>query len=275
MENTEHKRRKHYSGKYPKHFEEKYKEHQPERYAETIEHVIEKGNTPAGMHISICVKEILEVLNIKPGERGLDCTFGYGGHTEAMLKVLLGEGHITSLDIDPIESTKTIARLRQAGYGEDILNLRNINFKDIDLVAAESGPFDFVLADLGVSSMQIDDPERGFSYKVSGPLDLRMNPDAGEPASERLKKLSKDDLIGMLTENADEPYAVEIASAIVKARKSGKSIERTEDLRAIIEESLDFLPAKPAANKKEVIKKSCQRTFQAIRIDVNQEFESL
>ena len=113
MENTEHKRRIHYSGKYPKKFEEKYKEHAPEKYAETVAHVVEKGSTPAGMHIPICVREIMEILDIKPGERGLDCTLGYGGHSTEMLKCLQGKGHLTSLDVDPIESEKTEKRLRE------------------------------------------------------------------------------------------------------------------------------------------------------------------
>ena len=267
-----HKRRAHYSGKYPKKFEEKYKELQPEKYADTVEHVKSKGITPAGMHISICVDEILEILDIKPGENGADCTLGYGGHTEAMLKALSGRGHLTSLDVDPIESAKTEERLRKAGYGEDVFAVKLINFAEIDKVAEEYGKFDFLLADLGVSSMQIDNPERGFSYKLEGPLDLRMDPTKGISAAERIKDMSKDELEGMLLENADEPYAEEIAAAVYKARRQGHSPKTTTELRNIIEAALDFLPA---SEKKESVKKSCQRTFQALRIDVNHEFEVL
>ena len=176
MEEKQHKRRIHYSGTHPKSYQEKYKEHQPEKYADTIEKVIKKGSTPAGMHISIMVQEILDFLQIKPGQRGLDATLGYGGHTRAMLEKLQGEGHLYALDVDPIESAKTKERLAQAGYGEDILTVKLLNFANIDQVAAEAGKFDFMMADLGVSSMQIDNPERGFSYKVEGPLDLRLNP---------------------------------------------------------------------------------------------------
>lgn len=272
MEEKQHKRRIHYSGTHPKSYQEKYKEHQPEKYADTIEKVIKKGSTPAGMHISIMVQEILDFLQIKPGQRGLDATLGYGGHTRAMLEKLQGEGHLYALDVDPIESAKTKERLAQAGYGEDILTVKLLNFANIDQVAAEAGKFDFMMADLGVSSMQIDNPERGFSYKVEGPLDLRLNPQKGVSAAERLKEVTKEEFIGMLIENSDEPYANEIAETVMGKLSSGETIETTGELRQAIEEALSFLPEK---ERKEAVKKSCQRTFQAIRIDVNSEFEVL
>ena len=170
-----HKRRVRYKGTHPRRFEEKYKELNPEKYGDTIQKVISKGSTPAGMHISICVKEILEFFDIQPGQKGLDATLGYGGHTRKMLEKLQGKGHIYALDVDPIESVKTEKRLHDAGFGEDILTIKHINFANIDQVAEEVGPFDFILADLGVSSMQIDNPERGFSYKFEGPLDLLLH----------------------------------------------------------------------------------------------------
>lgn len=266
-----HKRRVRYSGTHPRHFSEKYKEHQPEKYADVVEKVIRKGSTPAGMHISICVKEILDFLQIQPGQKGLDATLGYGGHTLEMLKCLKGEGHIYGLDVDPIESAKTKERLKNLGYGEDILTVKLLNFRNIDQVAAEAGKFDFVLADLGVSSMQIDNPERGFSYKTDGPLDLRMNPQKGVSAAERLKEVTEEELYGMLLENADEPYAQEIARAVIRQRRISP-IETTTDLRNVIEKALSFLPEK---ERREAVKKSCQRSFQALRIDVNSEFEVL
>ena len=227
-----HRRRPHYSGKYPRHFQEKYKELDPERYSDTVAHVIAKGSTPAGMHIPIMVNEILEVLDIKPGERGFDATLGYGGHTEKMLEKLCGEGHIYGCDVDPIESAKTLERIRSHGYDAKIFSLRNMNFADIDKVVTEVGKFDFILADLGVSSMQIDDPSRGFSYKSDGPLDLRLDPSHGISASERLGQMSVD--------------------------------ERVFAKKKI-----------PSAEMKDAIKKSCTRTFQAVRIDVNNEYEVL
>lgn len=268
----EHKRRVRYSGTHPKKYSEKYKELQPEKYADTISKVIQKGSTPAGMHISICVKEILDFLQIQPGQQGLDATLGYGGHTLEMLKCLNSRGHIYGLDVDSIESAKTKERLNRLGYGDDILTVKLENFANIDKVAEQVGLFDFVLADLGVSSMQIDNPERGFSYKNEGPLDLRMNPQKGTSAAERLKEISQEELAGMLIENSDEPYAEEIAKAVVSYLKRGEKIETTTRLKTVIEETLSFLPA---SERKEAVKKSCQRTFQALRIDVNSEFEVL
>ncbi len=268
----EHKRRVRYSGTHPKKYSEKYKELQPEKYGDTISKVIQKGSTPAGMHISICVKEILDFLQIQPGQKGLDATLGYGGHTLEMLKCLKSQGHIYALDVDPIESEKTKARLARLGYGEDILTVQLQNFANIDKVAEQAGPFDFVLADLGVSSMQIDNPERGFSYKHEGPLDLRMNPQKGASAAERLKEVSQEELQGMLIENSDEPYAEEISKTVMMRLKRGQKIETTTQLKNVIEEALSFIPA---SERKEAVKKSCQRTFQALRIDVNSEFEVL
>lgn len=268
----EHKRRVRYSGTHPKKYSEKYKELQPEKYGDTISKVIQKGSTPAGMHISICVKEILDFLQIQPGQKGLDATLGYGGHTLEMLKCLKSQGHIYALDVDPIESAKTKERLERLGYGEDILTVQLQNFANIDKVAEEAGLFDFVLADLGVSSMQIDNPERGFSYKHEGPLDLRMNPQKGTSAAERLREVSREELEGMLIENSDEPYAEEISKAVMARMKRGEKIETTTQLKNVIEEALSFIPA---SERKEAVKKSCQRTFQALRIDVNSEFEVL
>ena len=176
MEHQEqHKRRVRYKGTHPRKYNEKYKELQPDKYPETVERVIKKGSTPVGMHISICVKEILEFLQIQPGQKGLDATLGYGGHTQAMLECLQGKGHIYGLDVDAVEQEKTRKRLEALGYGPELLTVRKLNFANIDQVAAEAGTFDFVLADLGVSSMQIYNPDRGFSYKNEGPLDLRLD----------------------------------------------------------------------------------------------------
>ena len=272
MEEKIHKRRVHYSGTHPKRFEEKYKEHDPEKYADTIEKVISKGSTPAGMHISICVNEILDFLQIKPGQQGLDATLGYGGHTRRMLEQLHGEGHMYALDVDPIEIVKTKQRLADAGYGEDILTIKQTNFRKIDKVAEETGGFDFILADLGVSSMQIDNPDRGFTYKFDGPLDLRLDPEKGESAAERLREVSYEELVGMFQENSDEPYAEEIATVIMKRNRTKNYVETTIQMKEAIEEALSFVPEK---ERKEAVKKSCQRCFQALRIDVNSEFEVL
>lgn len=266
-----HKRRVRYKGTHPRTFEEKYKEHAPEKYREDVEKIIQSGKTPAGMHIPICVNEILTFLQIQPGQIGYDATLGYGGHTQKMLERLKGEGHLYATDVDPIESQKTIARLAAAGYGEDILTVKRMNFADIDKVAPNL-KFDFVLADLGVSSMQIDNPARGFTFKQDGPLDLRLDPTSGVSAAERLHELQYTEIVNMLVENSDEPYAEQIAKGILRTYHRGGKIETTRQLYAVIEEALTFLPKK---EQKETVKKSCQRAFQALRIEVNSEFEVL
>ncbi len=184
-EQQPHKRRVRYKGTHPRHFSEKYKEHNPEKYADTIEKVIKKGSTPAGMHISIMVNEILDFFDIQPGQKGLDCTLGYGGHTLEMLKKLNHTGHMVGLDVDQID---------------------------------------------------------------------------------------QEELCGMLIENSDEPYAEEISKTVVRWRRKGKKIDTTTKLYQVIEEALSMIPEK---ERKEAVKKSCQRTFQALRIDINNEFEVL
>ena len=266
-----HQRRIRYKGTHPKNFKEKYKELQPEHYAETVAKVIQKGSTPAGMHLSICVKEILDFLQIAPGQTGLDATLGYGGHTLEMLKCLKSEGRLYAIDVDPLELPRTQERLARLGYGEEILEVRQLNFAQIDQLAADTGPFHFVLADLGVSSMQIDNPERGFSFRTEGPLDLRLNPTIGSSAANRLKKISLEKLQAMLIENADEPHAAVIARAIAASTKTGMGLSTTTQLRNLIKDALKVVPQ----ISDEEVKKSCQRCFQALRIDINREFEVL
>lgn len=271
-QNTPHKRRVRYKGTHPRKFEEKYKELNPEKYAETVNKVIEKGSTPAGMHRSICVNEIMDFLQVQPGQIGMDATLGYGGHSTEILKKLNHQGHLYGTDVDSIELPKTIKRLEERGFGTEDFTGVHTNFSNIDEVAKMSGPLDFVLADLGVSSMQIDNPDRGFSFKIDSPLDLRLNPLKGVPASERLKEMTEDEIYYMLVENSDEPYADKIAKAIATSNRKKIPIDTTTKLRELIENTLSYLPAD--IRDKE-IKKACQRTFQAIRIDQNNEFEVL
>ena len=267
----EHKRRVRYKGTHPRNYREKYKELNPEKYQADVEKIIQSGKTPAGTHIPIMVREILDFLQIQPGQVGYDATLGYGGHSRKMLECLQGQGHLYATDVDPIESEKTRARLEALGYGPDLMTIRRMNFADVDQVAPGQ-PFDFVLADLGVSSMQIDNPERGFTFKFDGPLDLRLDPSSGVTAAQRLRELDEDELEAMLVENSDEPYAGRIARAVMKHFRQGGAIETTRQLAAVVERALSFLPP---AERKEAVKKSCQRTFQALRIDVNSEFEVL
>ncbi|GLC32569.1 16S rRNA (cytosine(1402)-N(4))-methyltransferase RsmH [Clostridium omnivorum] len=266
-----HKRRIRYKGTHPKNYKEKYKELNPEKYADDVAKIIQKGNTPAGMHISICVKEILDFLQITPGQIGLDATLGYGGHSLEMLKCLDKKGRLYAIDVDPIELPRTKDRLERLGYGSEIIEIKQMNFSQIDQITSKSEPFNFVLADLGVSSMQIDNPERGFTFKAEGPLDLRLNPKMGISAADLLKEMTLFEIEDMLIENADEPHAAVIARAILSSINKGIDITTTTQLRNIIKDALKYVPK----IKEDDIKKSCQRTFQALRIDVNNEFEVL
>jgi len=271
MEDQEpkHVRRVRYKGTHPKAFKEKYKELSPEQYSEDVAKVMQQGRTPAGMHRSICVEEIMEFLNVAPGQIGLDATLGYGGHSVEIAKRLIPGGKLYAIDVDPIELPRTRERLAALGYGPEVVEMKIMNFSQIDQIVFESGPLNFVLADLGVSSMQIDNPDRGFSFKIEGPLDLRLNPKNGIPASEFLKNVSRDELEELLQVNADEPHYIAIAKGITSKIKKGIKIETTTQLKEIIQEALEYLPENI---RKEETKKSCQRSFQALRIEVNDEF---
>ncbi len=264
-----HVRRERYKGTHPKSFKEKYKEQQPELYPTDIAKVIEQGRTPAGMHRSICINEIMDILKIVPGQIGLDATLGYGGHSLEILKCLHPGGRLYAIDVDPFELPRTKERLGALGYGPEVLIIKKMNFSSIDQIISETGTLDFVLADLGISSMQIDNPERGFSFKVEGPLDLRLNPTSGKPASALLKTISQNKLEELLVENSDEPYYQPIAKAIITEILRGTVISTTTHLKKIITEALESLPQHV---HKDDIKKSCQRCFQALRIEVNNEF---
>jgi 16S rRNA (cytosine1402-N4)-methyltransferase len=260
-----HKRRKRYSGKNPRRFEDKYKEHAPGRFPETVVKVLASGKTPAGAHVPIMVAEILQVLHPKPGETFVDCTLGYGGHSREILSRLQPGGKLIGLDVDPIEQPKTEERLRGLGYGPETFLVRRSNFAGLVRVLAGEGltGVDGILADLGVSSMQIDTPSRGFSTKVAGPLDMRMNPNKGEPASALLAGIDSEGLAALLLENSDEPHA-----EVLGRKLAGRKLQRTTDLAAAV---LQALP-RMAEEEKEL---SVRRVFQALRIAVNDEFASL
>ncbi len=265
-----HKRRARYSGTHPRGFDQKYKELDPARYAEQIEHIIAKGLTPAGTHRPICVDEILSILDPKPGEVCFDATLGYGGHARTLLPRLLPGGRLFAVDVDTVEMPKTEARLRAEGFAPGVLVIRKMNYAGImSLLPEAGGGFDCVLADLGVSSMQLDNPERGFTYKAEGPLDLRLNPERGQPASELLKNLTAAKLAALLEENADEPHAATIAKAI----KGGQDpILTTAQLAAAVKGGLKEAHSRLGDD---IIRKSLQRVFMALRIEVNDEFSAL
>jgi 16S rRNA (cytosine1402-N4)-methyltransferase len=262
---TPHKRRARYAGNHPRRFEEKYKEHQPARYVETVAKVLAAGKTPAGMHRPILVAEMLEALAPKPGEIAVDCTLGFGGHAQALLARLLPGGRLLGLDVDPVELPKTEARLRALGFAENVFTARRLNFAGLPrgLAEADLSGADVILADLGVSSMQLDDPGRGFSVKNEGPLDLRMNPQHGQPASAFLERLGREALERLLGENADEPRAAALAAAL-----AGRPFATTIALARAVAAALPGLP-------REDCDLAIRRVFQALRIAVNDEFSAL
>jgi len=259
------RRRPRYSGKNPRKFEEKYKEHHPERYAETVAKVLASGKTPAGAHRPIMVAEILEALAPEPGIVAVDCTLGYGGHSQEILARIQPGGRLLGLDHDPIELPKTEARLRGLGFGPDRFSAHRSNFAGLPkILAAESlAGVDCILADLGVSSMQIDNPSRGFSVKLEGPLDMRMNPLRGQSAAQLLEKAEAAGLSILLAENADEPHATRLAG-----RLAGRRFATTTALSAAI------CAALPGVRNEER-ELSVRRVFQALRIAVNDEFSAL
>ena len=249
------KRRPRYAGKNPRHFSEKYKEHQPERYAGDVAKVLASGKTPAGTHRPIMLRETIEILTLKAGDFVVDCTLGYGGHASAILDSIQPGGRLIGIDADPIELPKTEVRLRALGFGPDTFTAHRTNYAGLAKLLAE--PADAILADLGLSSMQIDNPARGFSYKHDGPLDLRMNPQRGQPASALLRTLDEPRLATLLAENADEPDANAIARAILREPVAG-----TVHLAKIV---------RSAGGDDD----SVRRVFQALRIAVNDEFSAL
>lgn len=286
-----HRRRPRYRGRHPRRFEEKYKEHDPQRYVETVARVLASGKTPAGTHRPIMVTEVLEVLAPRPGAVAVDCTLGYGGHAQELLARLQPGGRLLGLDADPIELPKTEARLRALGFGSEVFTAHRSNFAGLPQVLTtffssrrstepEDGPgeeaseaeklsvpmltgADVILADLGVSSMQLDDPVRGFSVKHPGPLDMRMNPRRGQPASVFLERIGPEALAGLLRDNADEPRGATLAPAL-----AGKTFATTTALAAAIRAAL------PRLNKEDA-DLAIRRVFQALRIAVNDEFSAL
>ena len=264
-----HTRRPRYPGKNPRTFHQKYKELNPERYASEVQKILASGKTPAGTHRPIMVDEVLHCLQPAAGEIAVDCTLGGGGHAQAILKCLQPGGRLIGLDVDPLELPRTEASLRAAGFGADTFITRQGNFAGLPRVLAAEGlvAADVVLADLGVSSMQIDNPDRGFSYKEPGPLDMRMNPSHGQPAWQLLARLSEAELASLLTEYADEPHAEVIATLLKQ-----KPLKTTHAVERMVR--MGLIAAMPKLTKTDV-KMSVRRTFQALRIAVNDELSAL
>ena len=266
-------RRPRYRGTHPRRFEEKYKEHNPDKYPDAVRSVIESGRTPAGSHRPICVEEILAILAPRAGETAVDATLGFGGHAQALLPTLLPGGRLIALDVDPVEFPKAEARLRGGELPAEALTVCHRNFAGLPRVLTTLGVsgVDMVLADLGCSSMQFDDPARGFSFKHDGPLDLRMNPHKGQPASAFLARADEARLTRVLAENADEPHAAHLARALTQAGTRGR-LTTTRALRETVCAALRTLPSGQAQPSEEAC---LRRVFQALRIEINDEFSAL
>ena len=259
------KRRPRYSGRNPRGFAQKYKEHDPGRYPDTVAKVLAAGKTPAGSHVPILMEECLTALDLRPGCNGIDATLGHGGHAARILEKITPGGKLLGLDVDPVEQPRTLARLRALGHGESAFEAVRSNYAGIAKVLAARGidGVDFVFADLGCSSMQLDDPARGFSFKTAGPLDMRMNPTRGLTAAEWLAKVSSSKLETVLHEHADEPQAAALAAALA-GRSFSNTLALAEAVRGLVgrldEESVEL---------------TVRRVFQAVRIAVNEEFAAL
>jgi 16S rRNA (cytosine1402-N4)-methyltransferase len=262
-------RRPRYPGKNPRAFHLKYKELQPERYAEDVQKVLAAGKTPAGMHRPIMVDEVLQVLEPRPGDVAVDCTLGFGGHARAVLERVTPGGRLIGVDVDPIELPRTESRLRAAGFGEDVFTARRTNFAGLAAALATAGVAgaDVAFADLGVSSMQLDDPDRGFTFKSAAPLDMRMNPTRGESAAALLARLDASSLATLLVEYADEPHADAIAR-----RVAGQGLATTRALADEVRQAV--IEARPQAWE-HAADVSVRRVFQALRIAVNDELSAL
>ncbi len=258
-------RRPRYGGSNPRRFEQKYKEHDGGRYPETVAKVIASGKTPAGTHLPIMMEECLAALGLREGSIGVDATLGYGGHAAGILKRITGSGKLLGMDLDPLEMPKTLARLRALGFGENTFEALRCNYAGLAKVLAERGidGVDFVFADLGCSSMQLDDPARGFSFKFAGPLDMRMNPNRGLSAAEWLAKVTTAKLETALHEHADEPQAAELALALA-GRRFANTMALTTAVRACL-----------SGRAEEGVELTIRRVFQAVRIAVNEEFTAL
>ena len=273
---VKHQRRHRYSGTHPKSFNQKYKEHNLAAYPDIREHLRAKGKTPAGSHIPVLTEEVIAMLNPKPGETIVDCTVGYGGHASEFISRVGPTGKLIALDIDSAELERTRRRLSKENLP---VSFHRCNFAGIAKVLKkeELNGCDIIFADLGVSSMQIDNPDRGMSYKYEGPLDMRMDDRLKQTAANLLNTLSEVKLSRAFLELADEPDHKEIAHMIV-TRRAEQAFTQTSQLVEVIFEAKGII--KKIWRQQRRTSKSgslhpAARTFQALRILVNDELGCL
>jgi 16S rRNA (cytosine1402-N4)-methyltransferase len=220
-------------------------------------------------HVPVLLERVMKILTPAPGQTVVDCTLGLGGHSAAILERIKPDGLLIGIDFDP--HNIDLARTTLESIGGHFELFHN-NFAALPTVLAQAGVqrVDAILADAGVASTQIDDPARGFSYRQPGPLDMRMDPTRGQPASALINRIGERELADALLLLGDETDAPQIAGLIVERRKK-KPIATTEDLMAIVCEARDFTLQRAAGAKLH----PAARTFQALRILVNRELANL
>lgn len=234
-----------------------------------------RRSTAAGEHRPVLLNEVLNVLNPQPGQTLIDCTLGFAGHSAEFLTRIAPDGLLIATDLDPANIEPARVKLESTG---GLFALHHTNFAGLPHILAAEGAIavDGLLADLGMSSMQVDDRTRGFSFMRDGPLDMRMDPSRGRTAAELLNSLSENELATCFREIGDEPQADAIAAAIV-AQRTVQPIERTKELRELIEASapvrIDRTPGAPTERKQRLA--PVTRVFQALRILVNRELANL
>lgn len=272
-----HERRRRYPGTHPRRFDERYKERDPEKYPEMQAHVRAQGRTPAGTHVPVMLEEVLTALRPQSNEAVADLTLGYGSHALAFLETTAPHGRLIGLDLDGRQLKATRHRLERE-IDPERLELHHSHFAGLPKLLSTHGlsGVDVIVADLGLSSMQIDDPARGFSYKHDGPLDMRIDHRRPCTAADVLRRISFEDLAAALLELADEPDHEAIARAIVQ-RKAEREFARTQDLADVIlsVKGLTRRDWRAASSAGETGLHPAARTFQALRILVNEELDGL
>ena len=223
---------------------------------------MEAGHTP------VLAEEIMSMLAPARGSLQIDATLGGGGHTERILEATDPDGRLLGLDADGAAIARVDGRLRPR-FG-DRLVLRQGNFRDLAVIARDAGfeQVDGALFDLGLSSYQLADTDRGFGFRAGGPLDMRFDTGRGVPASELLASLDANELTALFRRYGEEPKAGRIARAIVDARRTAP-IATAEELAALVERVLPPNPRQPRRTH------PATRVFQALRIAVNEELDAL